>query len=486
MNLLFKIAWRNIVRNRRRSIMTLSAIAAGAMAMLLFAGYTTFIFTALETDFIQREGHLTVFRKGYFLYGAGNPAAYGIKDYRAVMQSIADDPALQPMINVVTPTQSLVGIAANYEADSAASRTFIGVGLVPSDRDRMRRWDEYGTGDVFAPDRRLSDDAPDRGIIGAGLARILGLCEALQIKDCPPPPAGTNGGGQKQDTNTKGSTKGPALDAQLMALAAREHEAVEASDTGAKQSASTVPYINLLAATASGAPNVVSLTVAGALNIGAKELDDAYVIMPLDLAQQLVYGRTTPEVTSIMVQLRRTEQIAQARARLESLFRQHHLNLEVRDFAELSPYYGQVIQLFTGIFLFITIVMGMIVLFAVVNTMTMNVMERTNEIGTIRAMGVRRARVRVQFVVEGVLIGAIGATVGTLLAIVIGNLTNHMGLTWVPPGNTVPVPLRLIVLGRPWLIVEAWVGLVAVAALAALVPANRAARLAVVDALRHV
>ena len=32
---------------------------------------------------MQRIGHLTVFRSGYFLFGAGNPAAYGIDDYQA-------------------------------------------------------------------------------------------------------------------------------------------------------------------------------------------------------------------------------------------------------------------------------------------------------------------------------------------------------------------------------------------------------------------
>src|SRR5579863_7808621 len=122
MNLLLKIAWRNIVRNRRRSLMTASAIAAGAMAMLLFAGYTNFIFTGLETGYVQRDGHMTLFRSGYFLYGAGNAAAYGIDDYVHVMQLIAADPVLQPMIAVITPTQSLLGIAANYAGDSAASR----------------------------------------------------------------------------------------------------------------------------------------------------------------------------------------------------------------------------------------------------------------------------------------------------------------------------------------------------------------------------
>ncbi len=97
-----------------------------------------------------------------------------------------------------------------------------------------------------------------------------------------------------------------------------------------------------------------------------------------------------------------------ARARLATLFEQHRLPLEIRDFGELNPFYGQVVRLFSGIFLFIALVMGMIVLFAVVNTMTMNVMERTNEIGTTRALGVRRQGIRRQFLMEGMLIGAVG------------------------------------------------------------------------------
>ena len=91
----------------------------------------------------------------------------------------------------------------------------------------------------------------------------------------------------------------------------------------------------------------------------------------------------------------------------------------MRDFAELAPFYVQVVAMFGAIFLFIALIMGVIVLFAVVNTMTMNVMERTNEIGTIRAMGVRRRGIRRLFILEGALIGAIGATVGAILALAI-------------------------------------------------------------------
>jgi putative ABC transport system permease protein len=208
--------------------------------------------------------------------------------------------------------------------------------------------------------------------------------------------------------------------------------------------------------------------------------------MPLPLAQQLVYGRGEHKVTGIVLQLHRSEDLKAARARLTSLIEDHHLELEVRDFSELTPFYGQVIRLFSAIFLFVTLVMGVIVLFAVVNTMTMNVMERTNEIGTVRAMGVRRNAIRAQFVVEGGLLGAIGATIGVLLAVGVALAINHAGLLWIPPGNANAVPFRLAMPPGPKLMIGTWLGLLLVATLAALMPANRAARMPVVDALRHI
>jgi putative ABC transport system permease protein len=375
---------------------------------------------------------------------------------------------LKPLLNVVTPTQSLVGIAGNFSGDNDASKTFMGVGLIPSDRDRMRRWDEFGTGATQPPDPRLSDGDETKGLVGFGLARILGLCAPLALPNCPSVP--------KAELSSEKSQ--PSQRDDLGELARR--------DAGASGDFHGAPRVELLAATAGGAPNVVSLMVSGAEPQGAKELDDNYIAMPLSLAQQLVYGRGEHKTTGIELQLHRSEDVPVARARLMTLFRDNHLDLDVRDFGELTPFYGQAVNLFSLIFLFIALVMGVIVLFAVVNTMTMNVMERTNEIGTIRAMGVRRGGIRAQFIAEGWLIGAIGATVGLVLAVVVATIANHAGLTWTPPGNASAVPLRLAVAGNFPLMIRAWVGLVSVATFAALVPANGAARLSVVDALRHV
>jgi putative ABC transport system permease protein len=462
----FKIALRNLMRNRRRSAMTGSAIGIGTLALLVFGAFTTYIFAGLQTNLVQHIGHLTVFRNGYFLFGAGNPAAYAIDDYQKVMQLIAADPAVGPFVNVMTPTQSLVGIAGNFENGNDAAKTFLGVGIIPSDRDKMRQWNEFGVGRVAAPDDRLTDGDPSRGLVGGGLARILGLCAQLKLSNCVAPAA-------QRPTVVASAAPDPGLSD----LAHR--------DLGSGASTEE-PEISLLAATAGGAPNVVDLRVSGVDPQGAKELDDNYVAMHFGLAQQLVYGRGEHKATGIVLQLHRSEDLGKARAALNQLFQREHLDLEVRDYVELTPFYAQVVSLFGSIFLFMALIMGVIVLFAVVNTMTMNVMERTNEIGTIRAMGVRRRGVGRQFIAEGLVLGAVGATLGAILAAVVVVAVNGAGLTWWPPGQSAPTPLQLDLFGRPLLLAGTWLALTVIATLAALIPANRAAKMSVVDALRHV
>ena len=136
------LALRNLLRNRRRSLTSLLALVIGAVTVLVFGGYARNITLSLQTGYVLRGGHLQLQRKDYFLYGSGNPAAYGIADYKHVIDVVAHDPVLAPMITVVTPTISLGGIAGNFAA--GVSRTIIGSGIVVADRNRMRHWNDYG------------------------------------------------------------------------------------------------------------------------------------------------------------------------------------------------------------------------------------------------------------------------------------------------------------------------------------------------------
>ncbi|MDR3439419.1 FtsX-like permease family protein [Telmatospirillum sp.] len=468
MMLLLKIAFRNVLRNARRSLMTMSTVAIGFMAITLFGEFMAYITIGFQTGTVERSGHLSVFRTGYFDFGAGNPAAYGISDYSSVIGLIKSDPELSQRLAVVTPTVTLFGIAGNFDID--ASKTFFGLGVVPSDRDRMLQWDEYGLMGDRPPQRSgLHDDMDTQGVVGVGLARILGLCQALDVADCKTPP-------KPAAAKVSAADSPPAVD--LAELASRDVDPSARPKDGAR--------IDLLAATAGGAPNVMALTVTKAERQGVKELDDNFVAMHLQLAQQLLYGRGEHKAVAIVLQLQRSEDMALVRTRLNALFHDKGLDLEVRDFTELQPQYNQIIGLFGAIFSFIAIVMGMIVLFTVVNTMSMSVMERTDEIGTARAMGVRRQGIRRQFLLEGWFLGAFGASAGLFLADVAAFGVNRCGWTWTPPGQSAAIPFRLLTSGVAPMIAAVWLGLVLIATIASLVPANRAARMAVVDALRHV
>jgi putative ABC transport system permease protein len=246
--------------------------------------------------------------------------------------------------------------------------------------------------------------------------------------------------------------------------------------------------MDVLAATAQGAPNVARLSVVRAESQGVKELDDIHVEMHLAQAQQLVYGRDKPEVTAIALQLNSTNDVAAAHARLNELLggslRSH--DLEVHDFMTLSPAYGQTIALYGAIFGFISALISAIVLFMISNTMSMAVLERTVEIGTLRAMGLRRSGVVRLFLGEAMLLSIIAVGIGILAALAIAQGINNSGITWTPPGRVDAIPLTVRAWGETGLMIRTALLLIVVALVSALLPSRRAASTNIVDALRHV
>jgi putative ABC transport system permease protein len=219
---------------------------------------------------------------------------------------------------------------------------------------------------------------------------------------------------------------------------------------------------------------------------GVKEFDDMYVGLHLAQAQSLVFGKESPRVTAVVVQLRHTDQVPAAKARIRQLLATRFPDepTEVLDFAELNPFYGQALAMFATLFGFVSLLIGAIVLFTVGNTMSTAVIERTVEIGTLRAIGLRRSGIRRLFMCEGLVLGLAGAVLGVLGAAALAGVINHSGLTWTPPGRS-PVPLIIRVWGESWLIAATTLGLVLVAVVSAWLPARRASHMNVVDALRH-
>jgi putative ABC transport system permease protein len=209
--------------------------------------------------------------------------------------------------------------------------------------------------------------------------------------------------------------------------------------------------------------------------------------MHLSQAQRLIYGASAPQVTAIIVQLQHTSQIPLAQHRLNELLARASGGqaLEVLNFERLNPMYGQTNQFMDSMFSFIATLIGVIVLFTLGNTMSTAVVERTVEIGTLRAMGVRRSGIRRLFICEALLLGLIGSAIGVAAALGIAYVINHSGWSWVPPGYSYAY-LILVRVGQDLtLLTSSVIGMILVTVISAWWPANRAARLAIVDALRH-
>lgn len=466
---LWHLAFRNLLRNRRRSLATLLALAIGSAAILIFGGYTANVRYSMQTAYIRAGGHLQIQHRDFLHYGAGNPASFGIPSYERIVDALRNDAELAAMVLVVSPMLQFGGVAGNY--DAGVSRTVLGTGCLPADVNRMRRWNEYGLRYV-RPRFALEGAGANAAVIGRGVARVLQLCEPLGVppEDCPRLTAGT------------AAASGKALPKDVAAIA----DLVAAEQAGPR-AAGDKARIELLVSQSRGAPNVAALNVVAAESHGFKEFDEVSLTLPLAQAQQLVYGRGSPRATSILVQLGRTADIVAAGKRIQTLVAQAAPGqpLAVLSFDALNPYYVQSQQMFDTIFGFIFVLIGSIVLFTVSNTMNAAVVERTVEVGTLRAIGLRSAGIRSLFVAEGLLLGVAGALAGVLAAFVFAAVINAVGLTWLPPAASERIPMGIELQSQGGMVLATSVGLVLISAFSAWLPARRAGGLKIVDALRH-
>ena len=121
--------------------------------------------------------------------------------------------------------------------------------------------------------------------------------------------------------------------------------------------------------------------------------------------------------------------------------------------------------------------------FGIANTMIMSILERTREIGIMKAIGAEDREIKLIFFVEAAVIGVVGGVVGVLLAWGIDTLANRLAYRLVlkPQGAGFIDFFDL----PPYLWLGAIVFALIVSILAALYPASRAARIDPVRALRH-
>ena len=128
--------------------------------------------------------------------------------------------------------------------------------------------------------------------------------------------------------------------------------------------------------------------------------------------------------------------------------------------------------------LWVLVYLGFVVAaFGVVNTLTMNVLEQTRELGLLRIVAMTKSQVRRTILTQALIIGGVGLVPGVLSGVAVAYLMNlAMG-----PAFGHPIEFGF----HPWLLVGALFGSLLITALDAFLPARRAASINVVDALHY-
>ena len=166
--MLFKLALRNVFRQKVRTGMTLAAIIFGVAGLILSGGFVQDIFVQLGEAIIHSQtGHVQVFREGFLARGTRQPDQFLIADARATAARIA----AVPEVAEVTARLNFSGLLNNGRRDLA----IIGEGVEPDKEARL------GTFVSITAGRQLADTDTFGVLLGQGVAHALGLAPDDQV-----------------------------------------------------------------------------------------------------------------------------------------------------------------------------------------------------------------------------------------------------------------------------------------------------------------
>ena len=276
------------------------------------------------------------------------------------------------------------------------------------------------------------------------------------------------------------AVKGPFLNmtaGQVLASGVNDAEVMLGEGLAKSLKAQPGTSLTLLASTTDGALNAIDVRVKGVFSTGVPDIDKRLVYTDIATAQKLL---NTKRVSTLGVFLNRMEATGPAQQRIAGA----NPKLTVQTWLDQAFFYQSVRGLYNRIFGALGLIIGVIVVFVVTNAMAMAIIERTREIGTLRALGTLPSQLLRTLALEGMVLGGIGAACGALLAFGVSMLLYVVPVQMPPPpGSSRSYPLNVEV--DPTLYLATVVAMVALAMLASAWVARRTVHTPVVQALAH-
>jgi len=424
---LARLAWRNLLRNGRRTLITLLVSSAGFAALAIVAGYMEFTFYGLQEMTICRgftagggTGHLQIFRKEALDREERFPLEYGIGQNQTIQSEIEKEKNVLATI----PRIEFNGLISNGEK----SISFLGTGVVPE--KEIKLIDYWNQTNKMTNSGRMDNSAYLNLAKGAPNGVLVGeeMAKALDAK------VGTN--------------------------------------------------LMLMSTTVDGAVNAVDVTVAGIARNPMKSIDRYYLVSHLETAQNLMF---TDKVSKIVVVLNNTGNTQSA---IPSISRRINGSGSSGSFSivpwqSLAEYYYSVRDAYNIIFSFTGIIVVVIVFLSCANTMLMATMERVREIGTLKAIGISNSWISLMFLLEGFFIGLLSVAGGIVLKFLFSIIINNSGFRMPPPpGMTSSYLLNIF----PAMEFLPWISMLVIASttLSGLLALIKIRKISIVNSLTHV
>lgn len=403
---IFNLAWRNVFRHTRRSIITAVAISVGLSAMIFMNSMMNGVDRMAEENIVNYESsQISVFARGYYQEEGLYTLDSLIINPIVLMQKLKTIRSVQEL----TPRiKFLCQLNTGLEELSV-----LGIGIDPGQDERV-----FKIKNSVARGKYL--ESHDDLLIGEGLAKDIGL--------------------------------------ELGSI------------------------VTIITKDKFGTYNAYDFTITGLVNTGHPLLDRNAVLISLPIAQELL--NMPDAVTEIAVNTNTKDLVTFKREITQKIGKDY----EQYTWKELYASIFEVSGMKRSAQFMLAMVVVIIAAVGIVNTMLMAVMERVNEIGTLKAMGYNNFNITKMFVYEGGIIGFFGSLFGSIIGILISLYLQYFGLDLSKrfEGIDIMYPIKFILKGEiNYLnIVLVFLFGIVVSILVTLYPVRRATKLKPADALR--
>jgi putative ABC transport system permease protein len=405
---LLTLPLRNLARNRRRHLATGAALAFGFAASVLMNGYANSYLNYLRvfTVYYSQTGHLVLFHHSDTEEGARKTSLD-----RSEQEKIGAILSSEPRVAMYGSELSSPGLIGN----GCKSIPFLARAASPqvlkwtSDHPEVERW---------APS--LASGGKTRGIwnypqelgaiaIGSKMAESLGK---IKVHDEFPPGV---------------SAPSP----------------VQCDQTGGSAGVSGDANVQLLSGTRDGRIGVIDGEVVGHLGTGYQDADRVAILMTQAHLQKLL---DTEQVDRISVWLKDERQLTKVSELLRKKFRADGLSVDSYSWDDdrISPLYSGSSSLLVTLIVFASSVLAVLIILSVFSTVTITVLERSREIGALRALGFKSSIITRIFLAEYGFLVVLSLVAGGAIGAIIVEVINHLHIPFHPPGVAAEMNLFLV------------------------------------------